>query len=214
MIDTVGASATARGSRLKFLRQLADIKGEELAELIGVSRQTISYWENAKLSSLSDKNAEKVIQAYNKIGIDCTIEWLLMGIGKMPSNYSAHKQVTNPPGYDLELAGADPTSKEIELFCALHADSITAHVYDNSMQPVLEKGDRVGGVWQPSYQLVNNICIVIIENSIQIRLLKKLYGDNRAILTYLNNDTEKMSTFELTDIYLPRAAKVIRIWRD
>ena len=34
------------GSRLKELRTIANISQEELAEAVGVSPQTVSYWEN------------------------------------------------------------------------------------------------------------------------------------------------------------------------
>ena len=65
----------ALGARLKLARETRKMSIGELAELIGVKRQTVSFWENGK----TEPGAAKLYAASKHLG--ASVEWFITGEG-------------------------------------------------------------------------------------------------------------------------------------
>ena len=63
-----GKDTAARS--IKAARVMADMTQEEAAERIGVSRKTLSDWENGTVLSMSMASAINMARAYNAASID------------------------------------------------------------------------------------------------------------------------------------------------
>lgn len=210
-------SAIARGKRLKRIRQLAGLTRDALAAQAGVSKATFSYWENASLSSLSDKGAEKVVKALAKQGISCSLEWLLLGIGHSPQIKGLRLDL---PNSDFSAASTpmvnDDLRAEIDLFQSLHADSIITTIKHAAMSPILAAGDVVGGVWQSPSNLIDSDkpYIVSVNQQLQVRKVKRTAETGLFDLSYISYLSDLAEPFEIKAAKLTKLARIIRIWRS
>lgn len=205
-------SAVARGKRLKRIRQLAGLTRDELAAQANVSKATISYWENASLSSLSDKGAEKVIKALAKYGVACSLEWLLLGIGNPPQIQDLMLEsstVIDSPATNSSL------QSEIDLFQSHNPNSVVITVRHAAMAPIIEPGDKVGGIWQPASLCAepDKICIVTLNQQLQVRKVKKTAEPGVFNLSYISYLHDLADPFEVKNVMLGQVAPIIRIWR-
>jgi transcriptional regulator with XRE-family HTH domain len=213
-------TAIARGKRLKRVRQLAGLTRDELANQAGVSKATFSYWENASLSSLSDKGAEKVIKALTQYGITCSLEWLLLGIGNPPQMknlmFEFPKQATINHAALVNSITSHSLQNEIDLFLSANSNSIVTTVKHTAMSPIIEVGDKVGGIWQPADAsfIHDKICIVSLNDQLQLRKVKKITDEGLFDLSYISYINDLPEPFELKNIQLTSVAPIIRIWRD
>ena len=91
------------GSKIKAARIEKKLTQEQVAELLGVSRQTISNWENAK-SYPDIISVIKMSECY-----DVSLDYLLKGKEKMknypfPSvSYELAQQIREKGGYDVRV---------------------------------------------------------------------------------------------------------------
>lgn len=143
MMQTHGDTPLARGLRLKRLRTIANITRDELAERTGVSRASISYWENATYSGLSHKGAEKIVAAVTEKGVQCSIGWLLLGLGSEPYLIRRDEPL-------LAIPIAPTIDQEIALFTSLYPQAVVIEISHADMLPIFHPRDRVGGIWQSS----------------------------------------------------------------
>lgn len=213
----VDESPVAKGQRLKRLRQLAGLQTNELATLAKVSVQSISYWENAALSTgFTKQSAVKIVNAVTPKSVVTTVEWLLYGLGDPP--------YVIPPGYQIshespktessEAIQKEDIKREIELFRSSHSASIIHNIDHALMVPVFETGDWVGGIWQSSESLAQEkICIVEINNIIQVRKIKPGSKTGFFDASYLVLDSNSPLPCDIRDIPLKTIAPIIRVWR-
>lgn len=206
-------SPGARGMRLRLLRQSAKLKRGEFADIVKVSKASISYWENATNSHLSEKSAQKVIEALADRGIKCSAEWLLMGIGEGPKvvNNLKEKEGTQLPNIGLNTT----TSQEIKLFKS-NLSSVIYEIKDLSMSPILQVGDIVGGIWIDPKNIKNKeiLCILEIEGKIQVRKVKKSMSDGRFDVSFASFIKDIYEPFEINGLILQKIAPIIRIWKN
>ena len=73
--------AKERGRRLKLLRSMTGLPRKALEQKYHISASTIQSWEDAKAGGLTEKGAKRVIQVFHKEGIQCSLNWLLHGLG-------------------------------------------------------------------------------------------------------------------------------------
>ncbi|MDF2866628.1 MAG: helix-turn-helix domain protein [Gammaproteobacteria bacterium] len=212
------SSAIARGKRLKRIRQIAGLTRDELAALIEVSKATLSYWENASLSRLSDKGAGKVIKALAKYGVNCSLEWLLLGIGNTPQ-----VKMLGLPNSDIIAASSSSLpifsgdlQAEIDLFQSLNSNSVITTLNHAAMSPIIEIGDTIGGIWQPPSSLINTdkIYIVSFDQQLQVRKVKKTAEADLFDLSYISYSSELTEPFEIKAVRLDKLAPIMRIWRS
>lgn len=212
--------AIARGKRLKLLRQIAGLTRDQLAEAAEISNTTISYWENATYSGITQKGAEKVIKAISEIGIDCSVVWLMHGVGSGPNIPAG--TVVAPPPYDVSTLGTfisgsiigSSLQKEIDVFVSTNRKAVITSIENTYMAPFLRKGDVVGGLWTPSEKLASQeFCIVKIENNLEVRNVQPLAKKGIFDLSYMTYAEDMTRAYQLKNIKLSELAPIIRIWR-
>jgi len=208
------------GNRFKYLRNLAELNADELAKAALVGRSTIFYWEaieEEKPSSITSRSIYKVLDAIRKRGVECTEQWLLTGSGTPPYKLSDDQNFLSD--YKISETIITPSAKssreqEIQLFISANKLAVTTQITHNCLAPIFEKGDFVGGIWQPSQSLTGEkICIVTIKNKLQIRKVKKGTAERVFDLSYISYDTNSTEPFELKNYSLEQLAPIIRLWR-
>lgn len=213
----VDESPIAKGQRLKRLRQLAGLQTNELASLAKVSVQSISYWENAALSTgFTKQSAIKIVNAVTSKDVVTTVEWLLYGLGDPPYVVPAGFKISfqSPKNTSLNTIQKEDIKREIDLFASTHSGAIIYHVDHSLMTPIFELGDWIGGIWQSSEALAQeNICIVEINNVIQVRKVKPGSKTGLFDVSYLVLDSNSPLPCDLRDISLKSIAPVMRVWR-
>ncbi|MDR2417016.1 MAG: hypothetical protein LBD15_02515 [Holosporales bacterium] len=186
--------ARTRGVRLRSARALADISREKLLEFGELSFSSLDAWENGR-TSLTQKGAERSAHALRKVGVICSAEWLLYGVGTGP------RFVTDPPllpGGDLEVSsaekiGASPFAiqREADFFQQIHANAVICHIIDDGMLPLYASGDCVGGFHSTNFSaFIGKSVIAHVEGVDPI--VRHLVAGNKpgtVTLTCLNADT-------------------------
>lgn len=215
-------SAAAVGKRLRHVRKLANLSREELAELAEVGRTSISYWEHAtnESSQMTPRSMAKVIQALSKKEVECTERWLRTGTGPAPKHISEinENQLINDRSTaektNLSTQLIANLSDEIKRFTSINNLAVITKIDTNSMNPALEKGDIVGGIWQSSTALeTEKICIIEINQKLQVRRVKPDNNSGLFQVAFLTYDSSQIEPFELKDIQLEKIAPIIRVWR-
>ena len=74
---------SAKGKRLRYLREFARISRDEASEITESAYSTYKDWENGKGSLPIDKANWFVEEAQSR-GVICTIDWLIDGVGYVP----------------------------------------------------------------------------------------------------------------------------------
>jgi transcriptional regulator with XRE-family HTH domain len=213
-------SAIAVGKRLKRLRLMAGLSRDDLAQEADVGVTSISYWEHAKPDSnpMKPRNVAKILGAIRRRGVDCTERWLLTGAG-LPPRLLSGQQVSlieddqTPESSTVQLLSS--LDNELRLFTSSNPLAVIGSIESSSMLPALESGDIVGGIWQPTNNLtVEKICLVIVNDKLQVRRVKKGSKNGLFNLSFLVYDPNESEPFELKDFPLEKIAPVIRIWRS
>ncbi len=212
-------TAAEVGKRLKLLRVMAGLSRLTLAQLAGVSKTSISYWEHGTYRSISPRSIKKILEAAREKGVICSEAWLMNGMGDPPKplqpvSASSHGDVET----NLSLESLQHNS-EISEFLSHHSSqgkAVILKVEHNGMSPFYEKGDILGGVFTPINKLTlsnETICIVKINGKLDVRKIRKGSTANKFNLTYFAYDKDLSTPFELTDVSLETAAPIIRMWR-
>jgi transcriptional regulator with XRE-family HTH domain len=209
MIATDELTKRERGERLKKLRSLSGYTSIGLAEAAGVSRASVSYWENGSTNTgLTENGAEKIVKAVQLKNVRCSIEWLLYGLGSPPSK--SESGIIFPSVYQ-EIA---TQTQEIELFMT-NPGAVVINTYTTAIQPIITKGDIVGGIWlDPAMADIQEIISIIeINNKLQIRKVKKSVDTHGYDVSYISYPADLNEPFELKGILLDKVAPIIRLWR-
>lgn len=82
--DDLRSSRTARGLRLKSIRQSLRLSRRAFSEKFGVSVYTLQNWEVNKNHGLTEVRARQLVHIFKEAGIHCNYEWLMYGTGDAP----------------------------------------------------------------------------------------------------------------------------------
>ena len=221
-IKTLDDSPQARGMRLKKIRALTGLNGEELAEKIGYSRQTISYWENVTYGGLSVKGAKKIVEALQALDMHCDLDWLLYGIVKNQSEAIAvhHTQSSNPANKNTQwllqqLTSQEPLFQEISLFKQCYPNAVILQLQEPLL--IYEPGDWVGGHFETLHaQLFGKICIVEVSGSLMIKSIQPSLLNSMVCLQSPMPSSNKLSepNIDINVMALGKAAEIIRVWKQ
>lgn len=205
--------AVARGLRLKKLRQMIGLTSEALAKKMGVSRVTMSVWENALYDrKFPEIYAPHLIKVLKEHGVDCEESWLLHGIGAPPLMTTAwSNQLTSK----LTPSTEQTSHPEIQQFLSLHSNAVVMMVRDNTMEPFYHRGDWLGGYWQSShdYIAIGEGCIFETEQGLDVRLAWEGQQKGLFDLVLANVSPNPQKPYKLSSIPLRRLAPIIRVWR-
>lgn len=217
-ITDVKSLPEARGKRLKSLRMLAGLSRKMVEEKYEISASTIQSWEDGKAGGLTEKGARRILNALREEGIQCSLNWLLYGIGVGPhvsdkiyipiAEASEEQDLENYSYPDRESA----LVKELLVFRQSNADAIDMVVMDDSMEPFYSLGDYIGGKRRYAQEIAGAIgldCIVeTTMGEIMFRRLRRGSTSQCFTLTCINPNTliEKITLY---DVELHSAAPVI-----
>lgn len=201
------SSAESRGKRIRFIRDnLLSKSREEFCKSAGVTAQALKGWELGWGGGLTQQGAEKFVKRVKELGVYCTEDWLLHGVGKAATYLTK----------DLDIQDSDERhiAKELLLFKELQ-NSIDAIIIDDAMIPLLYPGNYVGGIHTKNIDsIIGKECIVVDEHDeIYVRLLKHGEELGRYNLYCLNEHTS-VEKKEIHNVSIKMAAPIIWIRRQ
>jgi phage repressor protein C with HTH and peptisase S24 domain len=180
---------------------------------LGISENTLAAWESGK-APLSQKGAQRFVEAVRKHNIHCTVEWLIYGTG-LPPMTRHNKKIPHfavPHADHTETDQEVALAKEIAVFQSNYHDAIVVLVVGDAMEPWYRHGDYVGGRKVPSSQadaLVGSHCIVETESEgIFVRLLSKSKATQAYVLSSTNPHTAEEHPV-LYNVPLKSVARII-----
>jgi hypothetical protein len=184
----------AIGNRIKSTRMLSGKTRKSFALESGISLPTLRFWEEppeSGRSGLTDKGADRLIEAFHECGIQCTKDWLLYGKGFGPKLIKTDlsdffEQI------DFYLDEEHALLKDIENFKETNLESIVAIIPDDSMLPLFASGDYVGGIKKyhdDINKLIGLNCIIEFKDKILVRKLIAGESTNTFSLIILNHDS-------------------------
>lgn len=201
------SSAESRGKRIRFIRDhlLSKSRGE-FCESAGVTAQALKGWELGWGGGLTPQGAEKFVKRVKELGVYCTEEWLLHGVGRDATYLTK----------DLDIQDSDERhiAKELLLFKEIE-NSIDAIISDDAMIPLLYPGNYVGGVIAKNINdIIGKDCIVVDDkDEVYIRILK--YGDEPGCYNlHCFNEHTSVDKKEIRNITIKMAAPIIWIRRQ
>src|SRR4051812_20933133 len=90
----LNTEAYERGARLRRLRDDLKLSRQMFSERFGISKKTIWNWEKGDNGGINNKTAEKLVEMFLSLNIQCTAEWFLYGSGLTPVKIS---ELVNAP---------------------------------------------------------------------------------------------------------------------
>ncbi len=216
-------SQEARGSRARYIRDkilgLSRNKFSKRHKDLELTVSTLQNWEDARYGGLTEKGARKLIEAYAREGIQCSLQWLLFGIGDAPPEVRdfnlivENKATAQFPQSNASLvADEESIVKELRYFRELHIEAIDAIVNDDGLSPYFEPGDCVAGI-RLTGQAINKAiglnCIIQTHlGQILIRKLEAGTQPNLYTLTCTNHEAQVPEP-QLFDVKLFSVAPII-----
>ena len=189
---------------IDVMDNILKIKREDFAELVGVTKTSISIWRNPKKTKgLMQSGANKISMAVLKLGLNCSPSWLLHGIGEGP------KWINNPTSESIWLE----RQIEINYFLGASRLAVVTRLEDNAMQPTYFENDIVGGLWRDTDHIdYKRNYIVDINGHLEVRKLRKTDTPNYFDLYSIYFVENPAYPYEIKNIYLDKVAPIIRVW--
>lgn len=223
IIEDPRSSKESRARRLESLRGLTRLSRGDFAKRCGVKPGSFQNWEGPRFGGLTEKAAKKIIRGAKTLGIYCTLEWLMHGIGLGPQIDerlylgSASLAVEQPKQtYVSSDEESRRISEELLLFRQHYIDAVDFVVNDDGMEPRYKNGEYVAGQWcfhQEIESVVGQDCIVkLLDGEILLRNVKKGSSADRYTLICTNPNTLVEKPI-LYDVELIAAAPAIFIRR-
>lgn len=166
-----------RAKRVRKIRKdFFQVTQPEFAEMLGVHKQTLKFWDSAHFTGLSEKGARKIIALMKTKNIECSLDWLMHGYGIGPSTVTVETSKE-----------ADSINKEMIEFEKHNPNSVVFKLTDISMTPPYRQGDFIAGVNKSPQTCVNKHCIVTLsDNSTVFRHVSKVETKENKILANLH----------------------------
>lgn len=175
--------AQLKGRRLRMARALTGFSRQELFEKIGIATSTIDTWESGRVE-LSQKSAERVCSALKKVGVSCSIEWLLTGGGSPPrimdtlektmmevGSFKYPEAVNFPTNKEVHRIQKIPSlmnediKRELNFFLSIHSGALFHIVDKDFLNARFKRGDCVAGIEENVQALVGKLVIAILSDS-------------------------------------------------
>ncbi|MCR5225308.1 MAG: helix-turn-helix domain-containing protein [Alphaproteobacteria bacterium] len=190
--DIVHTVAQLKGRRLRMVRALTGFSRQEIYGRIGIATSTIDTWESGRVE-LTRKSAERVCEAFRKVGVYCSPDWLLTGTGNPPrmmdeverSIYSEEKD-NQLSQQELKNAGKEHNKfppfldelarRELSFFMNLHKGALFHFMKEDFMNARFRKGDCVAGITEKLSELEGKLIIAVLEDgkTVPCRLIKNI----------------------------------------
>ncbi|MBR1733975.1 MAG: helix-turn-helix transcriptional regulator [Alphaproteobacteria bacterium] len=200
--------AQLKGRRLRMARALTGFSRQELFEKIGIATSTIDTWESGRVE-LSQKSAERVCSALKKVGVACSIEWLLTGGGTPPRLMDTLEKTMTELGsfrYPDFSTNSNSTSfyklkklpslmdesikRELSFFLTIHPGSIFHIVEKDFSNARFKRGDCVAGIEENVQSLIGkNVIAVLVDSSVILCRILNCSEDGFSNV-YINSDEQ------------------------
>lgn len=217
------SSPEARANRLRRLRNIANLKREELSKGADITLSSLKRWELGYYGGLPLDGAKNIIEYINKIGVVCSLEWLLHDSGASPiidPNY----QILNNEGKSSPYSNKKnqlPAQKdeqfiigEILLFRKNYVNTVDLKIKDDGLSPKYKIGDFVAGIKVNDIDsLLNQDCIIqTVTGLVLLRNLRKGQAKDCYNLICTNEQTT-VTTPILYNVKIEIAAPVLRHYK-
>ncbi|CAO5681487.1 MAG: hypothetical protein HEEMFOPI_01512 [Holosporales bacterium] len=160
------------GKRIRIVRRMLNQTREDLAQKYNIEYKTFSLWETGKVT-ITDKIIHQCLQIFLKEGVDCSFDWIKIGIGEHPKIIDKEKQSQE---YFLNRPDISPEIKfflDVENYKKVNENSVIYQAKNKSMAPLIDVGDIVGGepLTKECFYIANGkMCIISIdEKKLMIR---------------------------------------------
>ena len=222
-----GDSIEIRGQRVKYIREtilgLSRNKFSQRHKDLELTVSTLQNWEDARYGGLTEKGGRKLIEAFAREGVQCSLQWLLFGTGEAPpeardfnlviENITAKQavQILADTG-NKSLTDEESIAKELRYFRELHVDAIDAIVSDDGLSPYFEPGDCVAGIRLNGQDIRKAIGLpCIIQTQLGQVLVRKLEaGSQMGYYTLLcTNPHTQVKDIKATEVKLFSAAPIV-----
>lgn len=161
-------SPQARAQRLLWVRHMVNLPRHTFSDYPGLNPDCIYRWEKVKRGGLTRKGAHKVVERLAQLGVVCSVQWLLQGIGHEPVFQSGSIDVEPLKGNEEEYQIA----QEIDAF-RRNSHAVEWVLPDNAMAPEYCEGDYVAGVRVP--HVIDGLGLAcIVQTTTGERLLRKV----------------------------------------
>ena len=192
MIEKNSEQKIGAGRRIKMTRTLAGISRKDLESKHGISMHTLQSWELGR-NPLTEKAASRLVEIFHSTGVNCSMQWLLDGIGKSPallgSEFTPYPTIDRDIGSLLDIENT--IQREIDFFKNNNPNATVIIVSDDTMEPRYSQGDFVGGIQYNNPQKINECvghdCIIETSDGTFFRRLMK--RKNGYALVCLNPQT-------------------------
>jgi len=203
----------ARGDRLRCIRNMANLKREEMCASDDLNINTYKGWEIARYGGLPMDGAERVIRRVAREGVICSLEWLLHGKDHGPYSIPKDAHLIKNKNKDEDY---QDIIKEIMVFQSCHTNTTYIEIQDDGMLPIYEKGDFVAGVKKYGddiNSLLQENCIIqTVEGNHFARLLRASKTKNKYTLVCIHSKTE-IDTPVIYDVEIESAALITRHYK-
>lgn len=219
IIRDKNSSPEARAKRLKFIRNMAKLKQNQLCDEKSLNYYTYKAWERGRHGGLPKDGAARIIKRIAREGVVCEMEWLLHGAGAAPQLIfsSSKKEVVLPKHIHPYLDNEEALIvKELALFKKQFPETTHCQITDDGLSPFYNRGDYVAGIKYYDADiatLFGQTCIVeTAKGEILVRNLKEGNRVGTYALVCINMQTQAKKAF-VTDVLLASAAPILRVYR-
>ncbi len=169
-------SKTSISQRIKAARSIAGYAERKAFCLkFNFPIATLEAWERGK-NPLTQKGAKRLVEILRNLGIYCSEEWLIKGVGISPRPLQEMSEGGGASSSIGSLSNNLKIAREISTFITLNKEASVTIMRDDAMLPFYEKGDYVGGIKKKGTHLVeaiNKRCIIELANGKTI--VRQLY---------------------------------------
>lgn len=166
------------GERVKYIRNLTGMNRREVYEQSEktINQNTLAAIESGR-NTLTVQQAIKLLDFADECGVTCSLEWLLTGIGNLPTLKSN------------EVEYAFNAIQEADEFKKLNPGSITLNIDSTNMSPILNEGDIIGAV-PYKFSFAPTLSVILsADGGTKVSIAKVSQNAPHMILTYnLNNE--------------------------
>lgn len=209
-----------RADRLKLARKLTGLTLDEIPAKFGISKHTFYAWESGR-NPIREKSVPKIINAFRQVGIYCSHDWLMQGIGLSPrfmyevsaASDLLHKNRDETPEEWEQFYDEMAIFSEIKVFQKVNKNTDVKFISDDAMAPWFGPGEYVGGICYFGDDIlekaINANCIIETQTGeCYIRHLSKGKKEGLYNLTCLNPHAN-VSDLILYNVGLLSAAPII-----
>lgn len=205
-----------RGRRVRSARMLAGLSRKTIHHKYKIHANTLKLWENPLHSrrGLTEKGAQRLIDALLKEGVLCTIEWLMAGTNPGPSLIGTQQILKNKAvekASSIKLSKEALLLKELEAFKNVHPTARVFMVTDDGMEPQYHYGDYVGGYKKFGKEILKYIKLncIIKTNKGEIYFRRFIPQNNGYYDLYCTNPHTNVSSPIIKNIKILWAAPVV-----